>query len=62
MFAKIKSKNSFDPADTDTGRIAAAQSLLVAIQMEDGIDISLSTEKAEMPPTVEEWVDILTNI
>jgi len=59
FFSKIKSRNSFEPADTDTGRIAAAQALLAAVKMEDGIDISLSTEKAEMPPTAEEWIIIL---
>lgn len=52
--------SSFAPSDTTTGRTAAAQALLTAIKMDTAIDISLSSEKGEMPPTAEEWNTLLS--
>jgi len=59
IFQKFKSNSSFEPANAETGRIAAAQALLIALQRETGIDISLSTEKSLEPPTPEEWEQLL---
>jgi len=55
FFAGFSSNISFEPSNTDTGRIAAAQALLASVQRENGIDISLSTEKGKVPPSLEEW-------
>jgi len=60
--AKLFSSSSFEPSDTTTSRTVAAQALLTAIKRDDGIDISLSSEKGKTPPTPEEWVDLLSAI
>lgn len=60
FFAKMMSKNSFEPRDSDTGRTAAAQALLAALRRVDGgVDVSISTEKAKSPPSNEEWDSLL---
>ena len=59
FFQKLKSAQSFQPADTDTGRIAAATALLRAVKRSTGVDISVSSAKGEEPPTAEEWESLL---
>ena len=59
FFSMMKSKDSFEPSDTDTGRTAAAQALLSAVRRKIGVDVSLSTAKAKVPPTPEEWDALL---
>ena len=58
FFSKIMSNNALEPREGDTGRSAAASALLAAVRSEDGVDVSISTEKGERPPSFEEW-DIL---
>lgn len=59
FFSKMMSNSSFEPRDGDTGRTAAAHALLAAVRRAgDGVDVSISTEKSDKPPSSEEW-DVL---
>jgi len=60
--ASLFSSSSFEPSDTTTSRTVAAQALLIAIKRDTGIDISLSSEKGNTPPTPEEWSDLLSSL
>ena len=62
FFSRMMAGSSFEPRDGDTGRIAAAHALLAALRRdgEGGVDISISTEKAERPLSFDEW-DMLLN-
>ena len=71
MFQKMAQHQSFDPADTDTGRSAAAAALLYLAKEQytisrdnddEGsrlaaplVDVTLTTAKSSTPPTQEEW-------
>ncbi len=58
FFSKIMSKNALEPRDGDTGRTAAAYALLAAVRS-NGVNVSISTEKGERPPSFEEWEGLL---
>ena len=62
FFSKMMAGSSFEPRDGDTGRIAAAHALLAALRRdgEGGVDISISTDKAETPLSFDEWDKLLS--
>jgi len=55
LWQSFSASSSFEPSDTDTGRIAAAQVMLAVVGREVGVDVSLSTEKGTVPPSLEDW-------
>lgn len=61
FFSRMMAGSSFEPRDGDTGRIAAAHALLAALRRDDkgGVDISISTDKAEKPLSFDEWDTLL---
>jgi len=60
--ATLFSSSSFEPSDTTTSRTVAAQAILNAIKRDVAIDISLSSEKGNTPPTTEEWSNLLSAV
>jgi hypothetical protein len=63
FFAKLSANQSFDPSDFDTGRSAAAAALLAVLERPTGgVDVSLSTAKSTVPPTMAEWEELLSSV
>jgi len=52
--------SSFEPSDTTTSRITAAQAMLAAIKKDNPVDISLSSEKGTVPLKQDEWDALLS--
>lgn len=52
----------FGPNDGTTGRTAAAMALYAAVQRDIGVDVSLSSDKGEAPPTPDEWENLLSKM
>jgi len=59
LWQSFTKSNTFEPADTDTGRIAAAQAMLRCAVREKGVDVSVSTSKGKVPPSDGEWEEML---
>jgi len=59
LWQSFSASSSFEPSDTDTGRIAAAQVMLAVVGREVGVDVSLSTQKGTVPPSLEDWERML---
>jgi len=59
LWQQFSASSSFEPSDTDTGRIAAAQAMLAVVGRGEGVDVSLSTQKGTAPPSFEEWETML---
>jgi hypothetical protein len=55
-------KGSFEPKPDESNRIVVAGAMVAAMLADKPIDISVGCAKGEMPPTLQEWNDILTAI
>jgi hypothetical protein len=61
-FAKMNTKASFDPSPSDTNRVVLAGAIVAAMQHEKPVELSVSTEKGEEPPTAEAWEELLQSM
>lgn len=62
MLAQMGSKSSFEPSPYDTNRAAATSAIVASLLYPEPIEFSVSTEKAEEPPSMEEWKGILASL
>jgi hypothetical protein len=62
MFTQLGTKSSFDPCPSDSNRIAVAAGAVAAALKEGQIEISVSSAKAEQPPSSDEWNEILESL
>mmetsp|Transcript_8247 Transcript_8247/g.14951 ORF Transcript_8247/g.14951 Transcript_8247/m.14951 type:complete len:337 (+) Transcript_8247:24-1034(+) len=55
-------KGSFEPKPNESNRIVVAGAMVAAMLADKPIDISVGCAKGEMPPSLQEWNDILAAV
>ena len=48
-------QGSFEPSDVETNRIVAAAAIVRALSLEETVEVSVSSEKADALPSDEDW-------
>jgi len=55
-------KGQFDPQDDETSRVVAAAAMVAALRHEVPLEFSVSSARAEAPPSSGEWEALLSNL